>query len=73
MERLQARSGHYMPASLLDSQLNTLELPAADEHALSFDVGLTVAHITAEALARLSRSGATRAPLRSPRSPRSAP
>jgi carbohydrate kinase (thermoresistant glucokinase family) len=33
-ERLRARSGHYMPPSLLPSQLQTLELPAADEHAL---------------------------------------
>jgi len=59
-ERLQARSGHYMPPSLLDSQLDTLELPAADEHALCFDVGLPAARITADALALLSGSAATR-------------
>jgi len=29
--RLAARKGHFMPASLLDSQLATLEPPAADE------------------------------------------
>ena len=29
--RLAARQGHFMPASLLDSQLATLERPAADE------------------------------------------
>jgi gluconokinase len=34
--RLAARSGHYMPASLLDSQLATLERPAPDE-AVSVD------------------------------------
>ncbi len=34
-ERLSARQGHYMPASLLDSQLATLERPAADENALA--------------------------------------
>ena len=73
MQRLQARSGHYMPASLLDSQLDTLELPAADEHALCFDVGLPAAQITAEASSLLRRSAATRAPLRAHRSPRSAP
>jgi carbohydrate kinase (thermoresistant glucokinase family) len=33
--RLRHRTGHYMPASLLDSQLATLEPPAADEHALT--------------------------------------
>ncbi len=32
--RLNNRPGHYMPASLLDSQLALLELPGADEHAL---------------------------------------
>jgi carbohydrate kinase (thermoresistant glucokinase family) len=32
--RLRGRSGHFMPASLLDSQLQTLEEPAPDEHPL---------------------------------------
>jgi gluconokinase len=36
--RMAARSGHYMPASLLDSQLATLEVPGPDERALRFDV-----------------------------------
>ena len=30
--RLAARNGHFMPASLLDSQFATLEEPQADEH-----------------------------------------
>lgn len=29
--RMSARPGHYMPTSLLDSQLETLERPGADE------------------------------------------
>jgi gluconokinase len=29
--RLQSRRGHFMPAALLESQLNTLEAPTADE------------------------------------------
>jgi gluconokinase len=33
--RLDHRIGHYMPASLLDSQLATLERPGADEAATS--------------------------------------
>jgi gluconokinase len=37
-ERMGHRPGHFMPASLLDSQLATLEPPADDEHAFSFDV-----------------------------------
>lgn len=38
--RIAARTGHYMPASLLDSQLAALEPPQADEAALGFDIGL---------------------------------
>ena len=37
LRRLMERPGHYMPASLLDSQLATLEPPAADELALTLD------------------------------------
>ena len=39
LERTTQRSGHYMPASLLDSQLATLEPPEAEENALTFDIG----------------------------------
>jgi carbohydrate kinase (thermoresistant glucokinase family) len=39
--RIAARTEHYMPASLLDSQLATLEPPQPDENALDFDVALT--------------------------------
>jgi gluconokinase len=35
--RLNSRSDHYMPASLLDSQLGLLEYPDADESALTLD------------------------------------
>lgn len=37
-QRLGQRQGHYMPASLLDSQLRTLEPPAPDEQALELDI-----------------------------------
>jgi gluconokinase len=37
-ERLAERPGHFMPASLLDSQLATLEPPQSDEHALTYDI-----------------------------------
>ena len=39
--RIAARTGHYMPPSLLDSQLATLEPPQPDEAALEFDIALT--------------------------------
>jgi carbohydrate kinase (thermoresistant glucokinase family) len=35
--RLSARTGHFMPATLLDSQLRDLEPPDADEEALRID------------------------------------
>lgn len=37
-QRMAARTGHYMPASLLESQLATLEPPDAQEKAQTFDV-----------------------------------
>jgi carbohydrate kinase (thermoresistant glucokinase family) len=36
--RLASRRGHYMPASLLDSQLRTLQPPEPDERAIELDV-----------------------------------
>lgn len=36
--RIAGRKGHFMPASLLDSQLQTLELPSADEHFITIDI-----------------------------------
>lgn len=36
--RMAQRSGHYMPASLLQSQLATLEPPQADERAVTLDI-----------------------------------
>ncbi|MDW5326515.1 gluconokinase [Plantactinospora sp. KLBMP9567] len=40
-ERISRRAGHYMPASLLDSQIATLERPAPDERVLTLDVAAT--------------------------------
>lgn len=41
-DRLAHRHGHFMPASLLDSQLADLEPPATDERALRVDAALPV-------------------------------
>jgi carbohydrate kinase (thermoresistant glucokinase family) len=38
-DRLTARQGHFMPASLLDSQIDTLEPPDPDEQALWVEIG----------------------------------
>ncbi len=37
-EHLAKRTGHFMPPTLLDSQLHTLEEPAADEHPITVQV-----------------------------------
>ena len=37
-ERMTARTGHFMPPALLDSQFAALEPPAADEDAVTVDV-----------------------------------
>jgi len=52
-QRLGARSGHFMPASLLDSQLATLEPLAADEPGLVIDIDQPVADIVAQAVGEL--------------------
>jgi len=41
-DRIEHRTGHFMPASMLESQLHTLEAPAADEHAITIEVAGTV-------------------------------
>ena len=40
-DRLRGRSGHYMPPSLLPSQLEILEPPMEDEKPILVDVGMT--------------------------------
>ena len=47
-QRMDARSGHYMPASLLDSQLATLERPSPDEAALRLDAARAPAALARE-------------------------
>jgi gluconokinase len=51
--RMAKRTGHYMPASLLESQLATLEAPSADEAAIRIDGTQATDTIVAEALAHL--------------------
>lgn len=48
-QRIAARKGHFMPASLLASQLATLERPAVDERAKAFDISRSVDAIATEA------------------------
>lgn len=52
--RLAGRHGHFMPASLLDSQLATLEEPAADEPVVTVDIDTDVDTIVTDIIDRLS-------------------
>jgi len=47
-QHLAAREGHFMPASLLPTQFETLEEPAADEPAFAIDAAHPVAAIVSE-------------------------
>ncbi len=52
-QRMRVRSGHYMPASLLQSQLDTLEPPAADEAPITIDISTPSAAVVAQAVRQL--------------------
>jgi carbohydrate kinase (thermoresistant glucokinase family) len=51
--RMNARHGHFMPVTLLDSQFATLEEPGPDEHPVIVDIGGTPADIVADLLRQL--------------------
>ncbi|MDI7776635.1 gluconokinase [Asticcacaulis sp. EMRT-3] len=53
-DRLVQRPGHYMPASLLDSQLATLQAPTPDEGALTLDGTQPVKALAAAVMTRLA-------------------
>ena len=62
-QRLRSRQGHYMPPSLLPSQLQALEAPQADERALSADVAATPSRIVSQLFHRLRALTAPDAPM----------
>lgn len=47
--RMMERSGHFMPPALLDSQLETLEIPAEDESPVRLDLAQPPDALAAEA------------------------
>lgn len=59
--RLGQRRGHYMPPSLLPSQLRALEEPTSDEPALTVPVERTVDETVSDVLAALQRLDASEA------------
>jgi carbohydrate kinase (thermoresistant glucokinase family) len=54
-QRLGVRSGHFMPATLLDSQLATLEPLGADEPGVVIDIDQSIGQIIALAQAAVTR------------------
>jgi gluconokinase len=53
--RMAARTGHYMPPSLLDSQYAALEPPGADE-AVTVDIAAPLPDLVATILARMEET-----------------
>jgi carbohydrate kinase (thermoresistant glucokinase family) len=61
LHRLQGRHGHFMPASLLKSQFDTLEEPTPDEHPIVADIELPPPEVCANVERQLEgRFGAKR-------------
>jgi ribose 5-phosphate isomerase A len=56
-DHLAKRSGHFMPASLLQSQIDTLEEPGPDEDPLIVDVGPSASDVAEQIIHRLSNAG----------------
>ena len=54
--RMQARKGHFMPSSLLDSQFAALEPPAADENAVTVDIDQPLAAIVDSIVTALAKT-----------------
>ena len=50
---VQGRQHEYMPTTLLDSQLSTLEEPGPDEHVIEVDVSKTVEETVAHVIRQL--------------------
>ena len=56
--RLSARLDHFMPTTLLDSQIDTLEPPGPDENTLVVNLGRRPAELAAEVIDRLGLTAA---------------
>ncbi|MCC6519150.1 MAG: gluconokinase [Tabrizicola sp.] len=57
--RMAARSGHFMPASLLDSQFASLEPPEPDEEAITVDIDQPLDRLVEDILRQMRPRNAT--------------
>ncbi len=64
-KRLAARSGHFMPPALLDSQFTILEEPSPDERPIVVDIGGAPAEIGAEIVRQLDATRTDASPRQS--------
>jgi gluconokinase len=55
-QRVASRKGHFMPASMVESQFAILEPPGTDERALTIDATRPVADVVADATRLLANS-----------------
>lgn len=53
--RMAARSDHFMPTSLLDSQFAALEPPGSDEQAILVDIAMSLDQVVSAALRALTQ------------------
>jgi gluconokinase len=53
--RMGARKGHFMPTSLLQSQLATLESPEGEVNVVTVDIDASVPQIVEDAIGRLEK------------------
>ena len=51
---MKVRPGHFMPASLLDSQFATLEVPTGEPGVITIDLTLPLEEIASKAVAQLA-------------------
>jgi gluconokinase len=68
-ERMRTRKGHFMPASLLDSQLATLEPPGPDEAAVTVSVEPPAAAVIEAAMRGIAERDTAAAVVARPSSP----
>lgn len=51
--RMRTRSGHFMPQSMLQSQIETLELPSSDETSIECNISNSIEDIVHDVLSKI--------------------
>lgn len=64
VERMSRRAGHFMPLTLLDSQLAILEVPTGEEDVVTVDIDRPLVDVIARAGEAICRAQADRSEIR---------